>query len=361
MPGRSPMPERSSARGTAHDRLQRILYLLPAAGGAEGASIDELCDALGVTPEVLLSDITEVAAREYYLPAGRGDSLRITVDAERVRVWTTGEFRRPPKLTAREALALGLGLRALATEREGADRRDLLELARRLEAGLASVPEVEFAPDFAIAEAAATDGPDGGMRGLLMDAARERRVCGFGYLKPGAAEPERRCLEPYVLVASTGRWYAVGRDPDREDIRVFRLDRMLDLAALDTRFQRDHGFDLERYLTRAYVHRAPRGAGEGEPPSTGGDAARPGAGSTPIGDGSTARIRYSPAIARWILEREGGETLADGAAEVEHAVSDPTWVARHVLQYGGDAELLGPAALRTRVAAGARKAEAVHD
>ena len=359
-PGWPPMPERSSARGTAHDRLQRILYLLPAAGGKDGSSIEELCDALGVTPEVLLSDITEVTAREYYLPAGSGDSLRITVDSERVRVWTSGEFRRPPKLTAREALALGLGLRALASEREGADREGLLGLARRLEAGLASVPQVEFAPDFAIAEAAGTGGPDGGMRGILIEAARERRACAFGYLKPGAAEPERRRLEPYVLVASTGRWYAVGRDPDREDIRVFRLDRMLDLWVLDDRFERDHGFDLERYLTGAYVHRAPGGAGEGEPPSKGGDAARPGAGSTPVGDGSTARIRYSPAIARWILEREEGQTLADGAAVVEHVVSDPGWASRHILRYGGDAEVLGPADLRARVAGGARKAEAAH-
>lgn len=352
------MGERSSVRGTAPDRLQRILYLLAAAGGEEGASIEELCDALAVTRGVLLADIAEVTAREYYLPAGRGDNLRITVDAERVRVWTTGEFLRPPKLTAREALALDVGLRVLASERDGADRAGLLELARRLEAGLVSVPEVEFAPDFAIAEAAEAEGPDGGMRGLLVEAARDRRACAFGYLKPGAAAPGRRRLEPYVLVASSGRWYVVGRDPEREDIRVFRLDRMLDLGLLDDRFERDPDFDLERYLTGAYVHRAPGGAGEA--PSTGGDAAEPGAGSTAAGDGSTARIRYSPAIARWILEREEGEALADGAAVLEHVVSDPGWASRHILQYGGDAELLGPADLRARVAEGARRAEAAH-
>lgn len=348
------MAEPSSVRGTTPDRIQRILYLLPAAGAEDGASIDELCDALGVTPEVLLDDIAEVTAREYYLPAGRGESLRITVDAERVTVWTTGEFRRPPKLTAREGLALDLGLRVLAGERTGAGREGLLELARRLEAGLASVSEIEFAPDFAIAEAAgAQKADDGGLtddsgptdeggstaavRGLLVEAAREGRGCRFGYLKPDASEPERRRLEPYALVAATGRWYVVGHDPDREAFRVFRLDRMLEVSRLDARFERDPDFDLERYLAGAHVYGVPETEA----------AVR-------------ARVRYSPAIARWILEREGGEALEDGAALLEHVVSDPAWASRHVLQYGGDAELLGPADLRARIAEGARRAEAAH-
>lgn len=357
--GGAAMGERSSSRGTAPDRLQRILYVLPAAGSEDGASMEELCEALGVTPEVLLADMAEVTAREYYLPAGRGDSLRITYDAERVRVWTTGEFRRPPRLNARETLTLGLGLRVLAGERTGAEREGLLELARRLETGLASVSDIEFAPDLAIAEASAgrspesagparvtDEGPHAGVRGMLVDAARERRACSFRYLKSGADEPEGRRLEPYVLVASSGRWYAVGRDPDRDDVRAFRLDRMLDLTPLDHRFAPDPDFDLDRYLTGAYVYRAPE---EG-----------PAAASVGAPSGSRARVRYSPAIARWILEREEGEALEDGAALVEHVVTDPTWASRHVLRYGGDAELLGPADLRARVAEGARKAETAH-
>lgn len=375
------MDERSSSRGTAPDRLQRILYVLPAAGSEEGASMEELCEALAVTPEVLLADMAEVTARDYYLPAGRGDSLRITYDAERIRVSTTAEFRRPPRLTARETLTLGLGLRILAGERTGDDRESVLELARRLETGLAVVPEIEFAPDFAIAEASAgrSPEPDGSateparpgaapgasratdeaphaeMRGILVEAARERRACSFRYLKAGADEPEDRRLEPYVLVASSGRWYAVGHDPDRDRVRVFRLDRMLDLTPLDDRFERDPDFDLDRYLTGAYVYRAPVHDASAE---TGdGSRARDAEPPTVL---ERARVRYSPAIARWILEREQGEALEDGAALVEHVVTDPGWASRHVLRYGGDAELLGPADLRARVVEGARRAEAAH-
>jgi proteasome accessory factor B len=36
----------------------------------------------------------------------------------------------------------------------------------------------------------------------------------------------RRHLEPWGLVAWHGRWYAVGHDRDRDDVRVFRLSRI---------------------------------------------------------------------------------------------------------------------------------------
>ncbi|MDX1578199.1 MAG: hypothetical protein R3266_06930, partial [Gemmatimonadota bacterium] len=153
------MPERATSRGTASDRLQRILYLLPVAGAEEGAPIEGLCDDLGVSRKVLLDDIAEVTAREYYHRAGSGDRLRISLDPERVRVRTTGQFRRPPKLTAREKMALGLGLRVLAAERDPDGREALLDLAARLERGLATVSEIEFAPPVAI-EDASLSAPD---------------------------------------------------------------------------------------------------------------------------------------------------------------------------------------------------------
>lgn len=340
----------ATGRGTARDRLRRILYLLPAAGAEEGARIEDLCEALGVSREVLLDDIAEVTAREYYQPAGRGDSLRISLERDRVRVRTTGEFRRPPRLDAREKFALGMGLRVLAAEREGEERESLLALAERLEDELASVREIEFAPTFTLAEASLSEEEggdaggaggvsDGALRGLLLTAARDRRGCAFRYTKPGAAAPEDRRLEPYLLVASGGRWYAVGRDPDRDGIRAFRLDRMLELSLSDERFEPDPGFDIDRYLTGGYVFHPPEGSRAPE---------------------RAARVRYAPSIARWILEREGGDPREDGSALLEHDVRDPAWAVRHVLRYGGDAELLGPADLRARVAESARRAERRH-
>lgn len=362
-------PERSRRLGKAHDRLRRILFLLPAAGRPDGVRIDDLCDALEVTREVLLADLIEISEREYCLKAGAGDGLRLAWDDETVRVETTGEFRRPARLDPREGLALDLGLRMLAAEREGEERRSLEALARRLEAGLVSVPEIEFAPDIALEGTSgsrrdtgsrrdAGDRRDAAGRGdfrsdpgaptpdvehtcrLLAEAARRGRRCGFSYLKPEADHPEPRCLEPYDVISAAGRWYAIGRDPDRDGIRTFRLDRMADAFLLDRSFEPDPDFDLEGYLTAGHVYRAPDAPDGAAPPR--------------------ARIRYSRRIARWLVERGEGEPADDGSARAEREVADPVWVSRHILQYGGDAELLGPADLRARVAAGARRAERAH-
>ena len=62
------------------------------------------------------------------------------------------------------------------------------------------------------------------------------------------------------------------------------------------------------------------------------------------------RIRYGPQVARWIAEREGKTLEADGTLTLEHPLADPHWVVRHVLQYGPDAEVLEPKAMRDAVA-----------
>lgn len=342
---------KGKSRGTARDRLERILYLLPAAATEKGAPLDELCEDLGVSRDVLLGDLEELTARAYYHPAGGGDDLQVFLEPDRVRVWTTGEFRRPPKLAPREALALGLGLRVLAAEAGGDGRDELLALARRLEAELAAAPPEELLPRFAIEDAPVEPSPDPArpeptdvdrhrvpdaavLRGRLVEAAREGRRCGFRYLKPDADAPEVRRLEPYAVVEASGRWYAVGRDPDRDAMRAFRLDRMLDTEVLETPFEPAPDFELDRFLSGGRVFWS--------------SAA------------TEARVRYSPAIARWILERGVGAERADGSAVATHRVADPTWAVRHVLQYGGDAELLGPGDLRRRVAAAARDVVRVH-
>ena len=60
---------------------------------------------------------------------------------------------------------------------------------------------------------------------VFWEAARDRQVITFDYRRPGA-EATRRVLEPWGVVRYSGRWYAVGRDRDRDAERVFRLSRV---------------------------------------------------------------------------------------------------------------------------------------
>jgi predicted DNA-binding transcriptional regulator YafY len=61
-------------------------------------------------------------------------------------------------------------------------------------------------------------------------------------------------------------------------------------------------------------------------------------------------VRYSPQVARWLAERfPGARRLEDGAVEVTHRVVEPSWLVRMVLQYGAEAEVVGPASYREYV------------
>ncbi|MGH7556325.1 MAG: helix-turn-helix transcriptional regulator [Gemmatimonadota bacterium] len=304
----------------ASDQLERILYLLPRAARPDGVPIAELAVELGVTEERILRDIEEVTSRAYYHPAGWVTDLEISVDSDRVKVWTTGEFKHPVRLSPREALALTLGLRLLGGAAGTGRRDELLDLASRLDAGLATAPAEPMAAGFAL------DGGDphgNGKLALVRDAAAERCRCRIRYLKPGEPEPETRVVAPYALVFATGCWYILGHSEEAKAVRAFRLDRVLDVNSTDESFEVPEGFQPEDYLEEGAVFRA--------------------------GEEVLAVVRYSPLIARWIAERTEVEERPDGSVIVRHRVADPRWIVRHVLAYGPEAELLEPDELRDLV------------
>ena len=59
----------------------------------------------------------------------------------------------------------------------------------------------------------------------IIDAIAHRNVISFTYLNSDY-EIEERVLEPYGVGTKSGFWYVAGRDLDRKEQRLFRLDRM---------------------------------------------------------------------------------------------------------------------------------------
>ncbi|MGR6996997.1 helix-turn-helix transcriptional regulator [Yinghuangia aomiensis] len=65
--------------------------------------------------------------------------------------------------------------------------------------------------------------------GPLLEALRTKRPVQFSYRSSGAAEARQRVVEPWGMSCWRGRrWYLVGWARDREEQRVFRLERVLD-------------------------------------------------------------------------------------------------------------------------------------
>jgi proteasome accessory factor B len=58
------------------------------------------------------------------------------------------------------------------------------------------------------------------------EATQQRCPVAFDYRPAGSGEASTRHLEPWGVVSSQGRWYAVGHDTDRQAPRLFRLSRV---------------------------------------------------------------------------------------------------------------------------------------
>lgn len=74
----------------------------------------------------------------------------------------------------------------------------------------------------------------------------------FGYTNSmGVAGPHR--VEPYGLFLHDGRWYLVGRDADRDDVRTYAVTRMTDLLPNTSKprtpdFERPADFEVSSYI-----------------------------------------------------------------------------------------------------------------
>ena len=62
-------------------------------------------------------------------------------------------------------------------------------------------------------------------------------------------EPSTYTLQPYCIKVFRQRWYVIGFCKERNNIRIFSLDRIQQLTTLDTKFVYPKDFDPEAYFT----------------------------------------------------------------------------------------------------------------
>jgi proteasome accessory factor C len=234
-------------------------------------------------------------------------SLRVALVAGGFTVISRGAFRRPIQFTPEEGLALLLGLGAVsggaqvAAKFNGKRRPPTLESAY----ALGAAPSAELAGILAVARAA-------------RDVKRklEIRYCGSD------EEPSRRTVHVHQIVEAGGRWYVIAWCEKVQDFRRFKAERILEAKGLAEDFRPQVLFkpikDPKELLS--------------------------------ADESVTAQVAFSAKIARWLKEKypEGLEQR-DGRYVVAFPVADPAWFVREVLQYGAEAEVLGPESLREAV------------
>lgn len=127
------------------------------------------------------------------------------------------DFELPPiEFTADEAAAVGLAVRLWSSASLAAEARTALLKLR------AAGVEIEESDSTALVPLAGNEPalPE------LLAAVSGRRVVQFRHRKPHADSPDRRQVEPWGVLSWRGRWYVVGYDRGRADVRSFRLDRI---------------------------------------------------------------------------------------------------------------------------------------
>lgn len=91
--------------------------------------------------------------------------------------------------------------------------------------------------------------------GRLESAISRQRTIIFGYRAMSTGEEATRTLDPYALYYRDSQWYVVGRDRDRDDLRVFRISRFFGDIRYATRrehdFKRPDDFDVSAFRDRA--------------------------------------------------------------------------------------------------------------
>ncbi|HST17795.1 MAG TPA: WYL domain-containing protein [Gaiellaceae bacterium] len=294
--------------------LQSLLAYLLAACGEERTGVipaSELCERFGIPADQLeehlsLLNLVNFGGGCYAVYAElRGEEVH--VDKE-----LFGDtFRRPPRLTPLEARAIRLALEFVGPMIAAGAHSPLDRVRAKLE------------ETFGQFELSQTPEPHAGeeedLVAKLSAGIDTHRLVEIEYLKPEEQEVVTRTVEPYAIERRLPHWYVHTWDVERDQPRSYRLDRMRRAKLLRKSFRPREGFD----------------------PSE-------------LKQATTARIWYSPAVARWEVEK-GATPLVDGAAIAEKAVGSAEWLVGEVVSYRGEAIVLEPHELRARVAQRARE------
>lgn len=223
-------------------RLLRLLSLLQTPREWPGS---ELATRLDVTPRTVRRDIDRLRDLGYPVEASMG-----ALGGYRL---VAGKAMPPLLLDDEEAVAIAVGLRTAARQPVAgiaeASLRALAKLQQVLPPRLARrVSTLTSATAPSPSPAAALVDPT--QLTVLAAAAHAHERVRFTYLS-NEATTSRRHAEPHQLIPLGRRWYLLAHDVDRNDWRIFRLDRISTAQATGARFSPRHppGGDATAYVT----------------------------------------------------------------------------------------------------------------
>jgi proteasome accessory factor C len=308
------------------DRMTRLLALVPyLTARPDGVPLAEVARDFGVTERQLRSDLELLWMCG--LPGyGPGDLIDLSFEGDRVRVTFTAGMVRPLRLTTDEAVALVVALKTLL-ELPGLAEREAVTRA------LAKISVAAgHAADHVTPVAVSVDAREEALA-VVREGLERKRALHLHYYVPTRDERTERTVDPMRLLFVDGRWYLEAWCRRAEGMRLFRLDRVDDVAVLD---------EPAAPPPQAHERDVDNGVYQPEPGSP------------------AVRLRLDRS-ARWVAEYYPVDHVQEvdvppGGLAVTVRTADLAWARRLVASLGGGALVDEPAALAAEVAADARAA-----
>jgi proteasome accessory factor C len=301
----------------ASDRLQRLLALVPYVVSRKVVGLADTAAAFGVSERELVDDLNmlwcvELRSPDPYCP------IDLSYEGGEIVVSEAESIDRPLRLGVDEASALLIALRMLAEVPGLEDRSALSRTIAKLEAAAGAAAAVSAQVTVQVDDRGARNAA------LVRDALDRGRRLHLSYYVPDRDEATERDVDPMRLLVVEGRTYLEGWCLRAEAVRLFRMDRVLDLAVLDR-------------PASVPARAEPRDVDQG--------LFRP----------SPADVRVElelSAAGRWVAEYypcEQVEEIGDGRLRVSLRTPDTRLVRRLALRLGEDGRLIAPEDLAAEV------------
>ena len=313
-----PRPDR------ALNKTERLFALVLLLQNRPNMTSKDLADYFGVSRRTIFRDLRTLSESGVPLTYAEGGGYEILEG-----------YQLPPLMfTAREAATLLVGTGFIKLQPDLSLRADAGEVALKIRSVLPDPirdyidrlqERTVIAPyTSAMDPSDATDEEQGHFYELSEAVAQQRPVF-MQYYVPSRDELTKRKVDPLGLVYYSDSWNLVAYDHLRRDVRNFRLDRIQEMRVMQDTFRPPDDFDLKAYLKEK---------------GTNAEAYR-------------IVLQFDARAYRWakrgipaLIEEE---TERDGRVQVTFYFENLGYLARWLLRYGPDTEVLEPEALRDRV------------
>ena len=174
----------------------------------------------------------------------------------------------------------------------------------------------------------------------VMEAMTENHEIVISYQKYTSSQPTTYTLRPYAVKEFAKRWYIVGYCIERSAMRVYGLDRVINLETTDKKFRMPAGFDVDEAFATSFGIYLPDSRGE------------------------TIRFRAHETEARYLrdlpIHSSQKEISTDTYTTFEIFVCPNIALIMEFCKHGSRLEVLSPAHVREAVAAELQRASALY-